>query len=145
MTEIGEKGINLSGGQKARVSLARAVYSNRDIVLMDDPVSALDANVKRKVFEEVFMSELKHKTRVLVTHAVDFIDRVDRIIIMEAGTIKYFGTYQELQHSQEIQHIIQVLAHHSKEEENVEEKKESKYEKDEKNEKDSENIEKSQN
>jgi ABC-type bacteriocin/lantibiotic exporter with double-glycine peptidase domain len=50
MTEIGEKGINLSGGQKARVSLARAVYSDKSIILMDDPISALDANVKKKIF-----------------------------------------------------------------------------------------------
>tara|TARA_B110000285_G_C15059384_1_gene581469 strand:+ start:892 stop:1098 length:207 start_codon:yes stop_codon:yes gene_type:complete len=49
-TEIGEKGINLSGGQKARVSLARAVYAEKDIILMDDPISALDANVKKKIF-----------------------------------------------------------------------------------------------
>jgi len=54
LTEIGEKGINLSGGQKARISLARAVYANRDIILMDDPISALDSNVKHKIFEEVF-------------------------------------------------------------------------------------------
>lgn len=53
-TEIGEKGINLSGGQKARISLARAVYSDKDIVLMDDPISALDANVKKLIFKEVF-------------------------------------------------------------------------------------------
>ena len=51
LTEIGEMGINLSGGQKARVSLARAVYANSDIVLMDDPISALDSNVKKLVFE----------------------------------------------------------------------------------------------
>jgi ABC-type transport system involved in cytochrome bd biosynthesis fused ATPase/permease subunit len=54
MTEIGEKGINLSGGQKARVSLARAVYADQDIVLMDDPISALDANVRKLIFKEVF-------------------------------------------------------------------------------------------
>ncbi len=54
MTEIGEKGINLSGGQKARVSLARAVYAQHDIVLMDDPISALDANVRKLIFKEVF-------------------------------------------------------------------------------------------
>ena len=54
LTEIGEKGINLSGGQKARVSLARAVYAEYNIYLMDDPISALDANVKQKVFENVF-------------------------------------------------------------------------------------------
>ena len=53
-TEIGEKGINLSGGQKARISLARAVYSNTDIIMMDDPISALDANVRKKIFKHVF-------------------------------------------------------------------------------------------
>ena len=51
LTEIGEKGINLSGGQKARVSLARACYSKSDIVMMDDPISALDANVRKKIFK----------------------------------------------------------------------------------------------
>ena len=54
LSEIGEKGINLSGGQKARVSLARAVYRDSDIVLMDDPISALDAHVRKQVFLEVF-------------------------------------------------------------------------------------------
>ena len=53
-TEIGEKGINLSGGQKARVSLARAVYSDTEIVLLDDPISALDANVRKRIYSEVF-------------------------------------------------------------------------------------------
>ncbi len=72
-TEIGEKGINLSGGQKARVSLARAVYSDKPIILMDDPISAVDSNIKKKIFEQVFMSKLKGKTRVLVTHAVDYL------------------------------------------------------------------------
>jgi ABC-type bacteriocin/lantibiotic exporter with double-glycine peptidase domain len=57
-TEIGEKGINLSGGQKARVSLARAVYSEKPIVLMDDPISALDSNIKKKVFKHVFMDKM---------------------------------------------------------------------------------------
>ena len=50
LTEIGERGINLSGGQKARISLARAVYANFDILLMDDPISALDSNVRKSVF-----------------------------------------------------------------------------------------------
>ena len=54
LTEIGEMGINLSGGQKARVCLARAVYAETDIILLDDPISALDANVKKDVFKQVF-------------------------------------------------------------------------------------------
>ena len=53
LTEIGEKGVNLSGGQKQRVSLARAVYSNRDVYLLDDPLSAVDAHVGKHIFENV--------------------------------------------------------------------------------------------
>ena len=51
LTEIGEKGINLSGGQKARVCLARAVYADTDIMLMDDPISALDVHVRKSVYQ----------------------------------------------------------------------------------------------
>lgn len=111
LTEIGEKGINLSGGQKARISLARAVYADKDIVLMDDPLSALDSHVKKLIFEGVFLEAMSHKTRVLVTHAVDFLDKADKIIIMEAGRIKHIGTFDELQHSDEIRHIVETLPH----------------------------------
>lgn len=52
-TEVGEKGINLSGGQKARLSLARAVYQDFDVYLMDDPLSAVDAHVGKHIFEKV--------------------------------------------------------------------------------------------
>lgn len=121
MTEIGEKGINLSGGQKARVSLARAVYAQKDIILMDDPISALDANVKKKIFEQVFLDELKDKTRILVTHAVDFLDKVDRIVIMDKCRIKYIGTYEELKDNEVIQHIIETLKKVSTKEEEDEE------------------------
>ena len=110
LTEIGEKGINLSGGQKARISLARALYSNSDIFLMDDPLSALDANVKQKVFEMVFWEELKDKTRILVTHAIDFLHLADRVIVMEDGKIKYEGTYNELEKSDEIKNVIETIA-----------------------------------
>eukprot|EP00345_Euplotes_harpa_P003158 CAMPEP_0168328890 /NCGR_PEP_ID=MMETSP0213-20121227/6780_1 /TAXON_ID=151035 /ORGANISM="Euplotes harpa, Strain FSP1.4" /LENGTH=379 /DNA_ID=CAMNT_0008332107 /DNA_START=1238 /DNA_END=2374 /DNA_ORIENTATION=+ len=110
LTEIGEKGINLSGGQKARISLARAAYADTDIVLLDDPISALDSNVKRMVVEQVLLGEMRHKTRLLVTHAVDFIDRADKIVVMEAGRVKHIGTYEELQHSDEIRHIIETLS-----------------------------------
>lgn len=70
LTEIGERGINISGGQKARVSLARAVYSDADIMLMDDPLSALDANVRKKIFLNCLLEKFKNKTRILVTHAL---------------------------------------------------------------------------
>ena len=110
LTEIGEKGINLSGGQKARVSLARAVYSGWDIVLMDDPVSALDSNVKHKIFQKVFWGELKYKTRILITHAVEFLNLADRIVIMENGKVKHIGTFENLESSDEIKNVIQTIA-----------------------------------
>jgi ABC-type bacteriocin/lantibiotic exporter with double-glycine peptidase domain len=87
-TEIGEKGINLSGGQKARVSLARAVYANRDIILMDDPISALDSNVRKKIFKRVFQNMLGKKTRILATHAIDFMHLADRVVVLKAGKIE---------------------------------------------------------
>ena len=87
MTEIGEKGINLSGGQKARVSLARAVYKRPDVIMMDDPISALDTQTRKKIFEDVFCGICKDKTRILVTHAVDFVHLADKVVIMNDGKI----------------------------------------------------------
>ena len=109
LTEIGENGINLSGGQKARVSIARAVYANKDIILMDDPLSALDAHVKRKVFDKVFNKQLAGKTKILVTHAIDFLDRVDKIIIMDKGRVENQGTYEELKDDEKFQQIIKHI------------------------------------
>ena len=86
MTEIGEKGINLSGGQKQRMSMARAVYSNRDVYLLDDPLSAVDAHVGKKMFDEVIGPQglLKNKTRVLVTNSVSYLPKMDQIIVIKA-------------------------------------------------------------
>lgn len=66
--QIGERGLNLSGGQRQRISLARAVYSNRQLYLLDDPLSAVDAHVGKHVFEECIKKTLRGKTVVLVTH-----------------------------------------------------------------------------
>jgi len=67
-TVIGEKGVNISGGQKARISLARAVYSNADIMLLDDPLSAVDPEVANKIFDECIKGALQDKVVILVTH-----------------------------------------------------------------------------
>ncbi|XP_058142363.1 multidrug resistance-associated protein 1 isoform X1 [Dasypus novemcinctus] len=97
-TEIGEKGVNLSGGQKQRVSLARAVYCNADIYLLDDPLSAVDAHVGKHIFENVVGPKglLKNKTRILVTHSVNYLPQVDVIVVMSGGKISEMGSYQEL-------------------------------------------------
>ena len=86
-SQIGEKGINLSGGQQARLGLARAVYQDKDIYLLDDPLSALDSHVRRNVMNNVIKGVLRHKTRILITHAFDFIHMADKIIMMDNGKI----------------------------------------------------------
>jgi len=98
MTEIGEKGINLSGGQKARVSIARALYSDADIYLFDDPISALDANVGRNIINNCICNYLNNKTRILVTHALQYCQFADKIIHLNNGSIDFNGTYEELKH-----------------------------------------------
>lgn len=106
LTEIGEMGINLSGGQKARVSLARAVYANKEILMMDDPISALDANVRRRIFKQVFNGICKNKTRILATHAIDFIHLCDKVVIMENGKIAACGTYEQMRNNSILESII---------------------------------------
>eukprot|EP01135_Chromosphaera_perkinsii_P008905 Nk52_evm15s1524 gene=Nk52_evmTU15s1524 len=97
MTEIGEKGLNLSGGQKQRLSLARAVYQNADIIIMDDPLSAVDAHVGKDLFEKCVCGILKKKTRVLVSHQVGLVvPRSDHIVVMKGGRIAEQGTKKYL-------------------------------------------------
>uniref|UniRef100_A0A8C1VLR0 ATP-binding cassette, sub-family C (CFTR/MRP), member 12 n=1 Tax=Cyprinus carpio TaxID=7962 RepID=A0A8C1VLR0_CYPCA len=98
-TEIGERGINLSGGQKQRVSLARAVYSNRDIFLLDDPLSAVDAHVGKHIFEECIKKELKGKSVILVTHQLQYLEFCDQVVLLDNGEIKEAGTHSELMKS----------------------------------------------
>ncbi|XP_074648822.1 multidrug resistance-associated protein 1-like isoform X2 [Tubulanus polymorphus] len=97
-TEIGDKGINLSGGQKQRVSLARAVYQSSEIYLLDDPLSAVDSHVGKHIFEKVISNDglLAGKTRILVTHGLSYLPRVDQIIVLKDGEVSEYGTYQEL-------------------------------------------------
>lgn len=91
-TEIGEKGINLSGGQKQRVNIARAVYADKDIYLFDDPLSALDSNVGKEVFDKVIGPNglLKNKTRILVTHRVSLLPKGKNRLICQTISINIF-------------------------------------------------------
>ena len=95
-TEIGERGVNLSGGQKQRVAFARAVYSGKDTVLMDDPLSAVDSHVCLALFDECILGALQGKTRVLVTHQVQFLPRCDNIIVLDKCGIVFQGTHEEM-------------------------------------------------
>uniref|UniRef100_A0A8C6M5R5 ATP binding cassette subfamily C member 12 n=1 Tax=Nothobranchius furzeri TaxID=105023 RepID=A0A8C6M5R5_NOTFU len=95
-TEIGERGLNLSGGQKQRVSLARAVYSNKDIFLLDDPLSAVDAHVGKHIFEECIKKELQGKSVILVSHQLQYLEFCDDILVLEDGEVLEAGDHQTL-------------------------------------------------
>ncbi|KAF9927242.1 hypothetical protein BGZ67_007628 [Mortierella alpina] len=97
LTEIGERGVNLSGGQKARLSLARSVYFDAGMVIMDDPLSAVDAHVGKRLWEDCILGKvLDGKTRVIATHLLHVLPDVDYIICMNNGMIAEEGTYQDL-------------------------------------------------
>ncbi|XP_077399671.1 ATP-binding cassette sub-family C member 4-like isoform X2 [Vanacampus margaritifer] len=99
LTLIGDKGGTLSGGQKARINLARAVYEEADIYLLDDPLSAVDAEVGKFLFETCICGLLKNKCRILVTHQLQNLWTVDQIVVVKEGRIMAQGTYSELQNS----------------------------------------------
>nr|KAJ3420865.1 Canalicular multispecific organic anion transporter 2 [Polyrhizophydium stewartii] len=95
-TQIGEKGINLSGGQKARVALARAIARDADIYLLDDPIAALDAHVGKKVFDEAICGVLRGKTVFLVTHQLHLLPKVDKVVVLDEGRVVETGAFREL-------------------------------------------------
>ncbi|OAQ32248.1 P-loop containing nucleoside triphosphate hydrolase protein [Linnemannia elongata AG-77] len=95
-TEIGERGVNMSGGQKARLSLARSVYYNAEMVIMDDPLSAVDAHVGKRLWEDCVLHELSNKTRVIATHQLHVLPDVDYVVCMKHGRIAEQGTFREL-------------------------------------------------
>uniref|UniRef100_A0A8C3AMH7 Multidrug resistance-associated protein 4 n=1 Tax=Cyclopterus lumpus TaxID=8103 RepID=A0A8C3AMH7_CYCLU len=82
LTLIGDRGATLSGGQRARVNLARAVYQDADIYLLDDPLSAVDAEVGRHLFEKCICGLLKNKSRILVTHQLQYLKAADQIVVL---------------------------------------------------------------
>lgn len=96
-TLVGERGISLSGGQKARINLARAVYKKADIFLLDDPLSAVDSHVGKNIFKECILKFLKDKTVLLVTHQIQHLSKMQNILVMSNGQIKAQGSYQELE------------------------------------------------
>ncbi|XP_058800147.1 probable multidrug resistance-associated protein lethal(2)03659 isoform X2 [Phymastichus coffea] len=93
---VGEKGILLSGGQKARINLARAIYRQADVYLLDDPLSAVDAHVSKRLFEECIQNFLRNKTRILASHQLQYIKDVDAIVLVDNGTTYFYENYNEL-------------------------------------------------
>lgn len=95
-TLVGERGISLSGGQKARVNLARALYFDADIYLLDDPLSAVDSSVAKHIFEQCIKGFLKSKTVILVTHQLQFAKSANGILVVDQGHQIALGSYREL-------------------------------------------------
>ncbi|KAH8938123.1 hypothetical protein BDL97_16G065900 [Sphagnum fallax] len=92
LAEIGEQGLNLSGGQRARLALARALYQDSDIYLLDDPLSSVDAHVGKWLLQHVICGKLlSHKTRILCTYNNEAISFANLVLVLENGHIRYFG------------------------------------------------------
>jgi ATP-binding cassette subfamily C (CFTR/MRP) protein 10 len=95
-TIIGDKGINVSGGQKVRIAIARALYQDSELMIMDDPLSALDINVGDAVFKQAILNNTKSRTRIIVTHNISYLKYFDKIVFLDKGRIQYFGDYENL-------------------------------------------------
>ncbi|KAK6464985.1 oligomycin resistance ATP-dependent permease [Scheffersomyces coipomensis] len=119
LTEVGEKGVSLSGGQKARINLARAVYANQDIILLDDVLSAVDARVGKHVVKHCILGLLKDKTVLLATHQLSLIGSADSIVYLNGdGTIDV-GSLDSLNNTNP--DFRRLMAHSSTENEEKEE------------------------
>jgi len=119
-TEIGERGVNLSGGQKQRVSLARVHFHRAPILLLDDCLSAVDVDTEEKLFNQLLDGAWHERTRLLVTHRLSILSRVDRVIFMQEGRILDQGTYQELMTRSQTFRDYTLSVENQKEADNVE-------------------------
>lgn len=101
LAEIGERGLNLSGGQKARVALARALYADSDIYLLDDPLAAVDAHTGKHLWRYLIQQQLvkRGKTVIIVTHQLQYLPSCDAVMLMEGGKVAAYGSYQEVRQS----------------------------------------------
>ncbi|XP_059027651.1 cystic fibrosis transmembrane conductance regulator isoform X3 [Mustela lutreola] len=94
---LGEGGITLSGGQRARISLARAVYKDADLYLLDSPFGYLDVLTEKEIFESCVCKLMANKTRILVTSKMEHLKKADKILILHEGSCYFYGTFSELQ------------------------------------------------
>ncbi|XP_030628604.1 cystic fibrosis transmembrane conductance regulator [Chanos chanos] len=96
-TPLAEGGMNLSGGQKARVALARAVYRDADVYLLDAPFTHLDIGTEKEIFDRCLCKLMASKTRIVVTSKIDHLKRADKILLLHNGETYFYGTFTELQ------------------------------------------------
>ncbi|XP_058102179.1 putative ABC transporter C family member 15 [Magnolia sinica] len=111
MSVVGERGLNLSGGQKQRIQLARAIYSDSDVHLLDDPFSAVDAHTGAHLFKECLLRLLANKTVIYVTHQLEFLDASDLVLVMKDGKIVQSGKYEDLIKDTDGELVRQIAAH----------------------------------
>ncbi|OXA51509.1 Multidrug resistance-associated protein 4 [Folsomia candida] len=95
-TAVGDKGMTLSGGQRARISLARAIYANADVYVLDDILSAVDTEVGRHLFQSCIGNLLRNKICVLVTHQLQHLTKADEILLLNNGSIVARGDFWSL-------------------------------------------------
>ena len=96
LTEVGSTGNNISGGQRARISLARAIYRDADIYIFDDPIPSVDTYISMKIFHQAIITLLKDKTRIIVTHDLRNLKYSSKIIVMNNFSIEFNGDYNDL-------------------------------------------------
>ena len=95
-TPVGESGVTLSGGQKARLCLARACYQNKSLYLLDDPLSAVDTHVAKHIYDHCINGLLANKTRILSTHHLKFLLNADSVLVIDHNTIVRQGSAREI-------------------------------------------------
>ena len=107
LTEIGSTGNNISGGQRARIALARAIYQDADIYLFDDPISSVDTYISMKIFHQGIVKLLKNKTVIYVTHDTRNLKYSNRVVVMNHFEIEFDGTYEQFSGKEKYKDIIE--------------------------------------
>ena len=113
LTEIGSCGTNVSGGQRARIALARAIYKEADIYIFDDPISSVDTYVSMEIFHQAVIKCLPNKTRIFITHDVRNLSYMNRIIYVNKFEIQFNGKYDDLLHKDFYKQLSEISGHNA--------------------------------